>query len=75
VNNFNISRINTSLGIFRVSGLWYYESLESFKIDIDSIEIMGTDGWVMLNQSSDDVINLIKELTPILLAHLKVKST
>jgi hypothetical protein len=73
VNNFNISRINTPLGIFRVSGLWSYENIPALHINIDSIEVMGTDGWVLLNQSSDHVIELVKELTPILIIHLQKK--
>jgi hypothetical protein len=74
VNSFNVSRINTSLGIFRVSGFWCNENLEALKMNIDSIEIMGTDGWALLNQSNDNIIKLIKELTPILLAHLQTSS-
>jgi len=35
---------------------------------------MGTDGWVLLNLSHDDIINLIKELTPKIIAHLQTKS-
>ncbi|KGJ89428.1 hypothetical protein [Thalassotalea sp. ND16A] len=73
MDNFNISRINTDLGTFRISGFCSNVNLETSKIDISSIEIMGTDDWVLLNQTSDNVINLIKELTPTLLAHLQVK--
>jgi hypothetical protein len=72
MNNFNISRINTGLGVFRLSGLWCNGNTEAIKIEIGSIEIMGTDGWVPLNKSSDNVINIIKELKPTLLDHLKV---
>ena len=74
MNNFNISRINTDLGIFRISGLWCDERLAPSKIDIESIEVMGTDGWALLNLSHDDIINLIKELTLKIIAHLQVKS-
>jgi len=72
VKKFNISRINTPLGIFRVRGLWCKDNLT---LDIDSIELMGTDGWVLLNQSSANVIQLINELTPTLFAHLLAKSS
>lgn len=75
MNNFTISRINTSLGIFRIAGFWCNENENACKIDITSIEIMGTDGWVLLNHASDDVISLIAELTPTLSVHLLVKST
>jgi hypothetical protein len=65
VQAFNISRINTRFGIFRVSGLWRKDNLEVVNIEITSIEIMGTDGWVLLDQSSDKVINLVADLIPI----------
>lgn len=74
MDNFNISRINTDLGIFRISGLWCNGNLEPSKIDIESCEVMGTDGWALLDLSHDDVINLIRELTAAILAHLQAKS-
>jgi len=74
VNNFNISRINTDLGIFRISGFCCDERLETSKIIIESIEVMGTDGWALLNLSHDDIINLINELTPKIIVHLQAKS-
>jgi len=67
VNNFTISRINTSLGIFRVSGCWCHENPEAGKVEVSSIEMMGTDGWVLLNLASDKVMNIIAELTPTLI--------
>lgn len=73
VNNFTISRINTNLGVFRVSGVWGQEKVPAILINIDSIEAMGTDGWVLLNQSSDHIINLVKDLTPIFITHLQNK--
>ncbi|WP_157534163.1 hypothetical protein [Moritella sp. JT01] len=74
MNEFSISRINTDFGIFRISGLWSKESLESLRIDIHSIEVMGTDGWVLLNQSNEKVINLITDLMPTLKTHLLANS-
>lgn len=73
MDNFNISRISTNLGIFRVSGSWCHEDLPASSINIDSIEIMGTDGWVLLKQSNDKVLKLVKELTPIFIIHLQGK--
>lgn len=75
MNNFTISRINTSLGIFRIAGFWCNENEDACKINITSLEIMGTDGWVLLNQMSNNVISLIAELTPTLTAHLRHKNT
>jgi hypothetical protein len=76
VQSFNISRIGTEFGIFRISGLWRFgSSLNTPKVEVTIIEIMGTDGWVLLNQSSDKVINLIKDLIPIIHAHLEAKNS
>jgi len=74
MNNFTISRINTSLGIFRVSGCWCNENQDACKLDVSSMEMMGTDGWVLLNHASDNVMNVIAELTPTLTTHLLAKS-
>jgi len=70
VKIFNISRINTPLGIFRLRGSWCNDNLN---LDIDTIELMGTDGWVLLNHSRVKVIQLIDELTPMLVVHLLAK--
>jgi len=75
VTKFNISRINTDFGIFRISGFWSKESLDSFKVDICAIEIMGTDGWVLLNKSSNKVANLIADLIPTLQVHLQADNS
>ena len=75
MQSFNISRISTDSGIFRISGLWRCGSLNAPKVEVTIIEIMGTDGWVLLNQSSDKVINLIKDLIPIIHAHLEAKNS
>jgi hypothetical protein len=74
VNNFTISRINTKLGIFRVAGYWCHENQAACKVAVSSIEMMGTDGWVLLNHASDNVVKIIAELTPTLTTHLLAKS-
>ncbi|WP_019027789.1 hypothetical protein [Colwellia piezophila] len=70
---FNISRINTDFGIFRVSGDWYFKKPEVENINIKSIEVMGTDGWVLLNKTSGSNSQLIINLLPLLLSHLLLK--
>tara|TARA_Y100000588_G_C14143436_1_gene877213 strand:+ start:268 stop:477 length:210 start_codon:yes stop_codon:yes gene_type:complete len=65
---FEISRIHTPLGIFRVSG----ETFDQHTLVISQLEIMGTDGWLFLDIRSAQVANLIKQLRPHLQAHLKV---
>lgn len=74
MSNFTISRINTSLGIFRICGYWEHENQEVAKIDVSSIEVMGTDGWVLLNHTSDNVMNIISAIRPALTTHLLAKS-
>ncbi|AZQ84729.1 hypothetical protein EKO29_12410 [Colwellia sp. Arc7-635] len=71
MKNFTISRIDTDLGIFRVSGLWCNKKIAPLPLDITLIEVMSTDGWHLLNRSTDEVIILLENLTPILLVHLK----
>jgi len=80
MNNFNISRLNTALGIFRISGVSDSESLASSKIEITKVEvtkfeIMGTDGWVLLNRSSENINGIINELMPSIKTHLQAKSS
>jgi hypothetical protein len=71
MKKFNISRINTPLGIFRITGLWDTTQIAAMKINL--IEQMGTDGWVLLDNSNAKIVHLISELMPILQAHLTIK--
>ena len=64
---FEISRIHTPLGIFRVSG----DVSNQNTLAISQLEIMGTDGWLFLDIQSAKVANLIKQLEPHLLTNLK----
>ena len=70
---FNISRIHTQWGIFRVSGLWSTptEIEPKVVVDIDVLELMGTDGWVVLDKNNVKVVDLIQQITPTLQAHLQ----
>jgi len=68
LKKFNISRINTDFGILRISGVWHTKSTAN--LSIDTIEIMGTDGWVLLDQLNDGVAKLITDVSPTLQAHL-----
>ena len=64
---FEISRIHTPFGIFKVSG----EVSGQNDLAISQLEIMGTDGWLFLDIQSKKVDNLIKQLEPHLQAHLQ----
>jgi len=74
VQLFNVSRINTDLGIFRVSGVWCFKQPKVENISIKSIEVMGTDGWVLLNKTSESHSQLMNDLLPRLLSHLLLKT-
>ncbi|TMO80304.1 hypothetical protein CWC16_08400 [Pseudoalteromonas sp. S3776] len=71
---FNISRINTDFGIFRVSGDWCFKSPKVESITLKSIEVLGTDGWVLLDKTSERNSQLIENLLPLLLSHLLLKN-
>ena len=72
---FNISRLKTDFGIFRVAGDWCSEKPGVENINIESIEVMGTDGWVMLDKSSKSNARLINSLLPLFLSHLLLKNS
>jgi hypothetical protein len=70
VKPFSISRINTDKGIFRIAGMWCAQSHRVDQLRVTSIEMMGSDGWVTLDQSHDDIIQLMADLHPAILLHL-----
>jgi hypothetical protein len=77
---FNISRINTDRGIFRLAGFWQPQQVGSTAstpadIRVDAIAIMCTDGWVELNRHDEKVNKLIDELAYDLHQHLLAKVT
>lgn len=59
---FAISRLNTSLGIIRVTGMWQPTSVTMTQAEllILTLDIMGTDGWVALNTTLPDTVIVIK---------------
>ena len=69
--SFTINRITTSSGIFRVKGLWctQYENIDS--VEITSLKIMGTNGWVRISHQYEENAQCIETLLPALLLHLK----
>lgn len=72
MQRFEISRIDTRLGIFRVNGYWCSKDVNDFtsNLKIKTLELMGTDGWVLLDHSSSQIIHLIEDIKQILLEHL-----
>lgn len=67
--DFTISRIETSKGIYRLSGSW-----NSNNFTISQIEGMGTDGWVPLDLTNTALQDLLQHLAPEFIAHLEAKS-
>ncbi|MHA2936763.1 hypothetical protein ACXJY6_00550 [Vibrio sp. RC27] len=70
---FSVSRMNTDFGVFRISGSWCSNTQNIDSIVMTSIEIMGTDGWVLLVTASEQNVQLIHRLQPLLLRHLQSK--
>ncbi|MCL1039388.1 hypothetical protein L2750_19890 [Shewanella submarina] len=69
---FEISRIHTHRGIFKISGEWQPQGTEGSPVleSVGELEMMGTDGWLALKLEDDSVKALVTELTPVLLFHL-----
>ena len=69
---FEISRIHTHRGIFKVSGEWQSQGATGSPVleSVSQLEMMGTDGWVTLRLEDTAVKALLDELTPVLLFHL-----
>jgi hypothetical protein len=64
--------MNTDFGTFRLSGEWNNTNFEAPVFTFESIEIMDTDGWVLLDQSKDQVSVMVEKLIPYLLVHLRL---
>ncbi len=71
--NFTIPRLTTDRGTFRIAGSWCGARSAPVEVQVDSIEIMGTDGWVELDLKNENVIALIRELAPSVQDHLPTK--
>jgi hypothetical protein len=75
MTKFSINCIETPQGTFRISGSSSRKDLSNLALRIENIEMMGTDGWVMLNQSHESIIRLMNEITPKVLAHINNQLT
>lgn len=74
---FNISRLTTERGIFRIAGKLTMNMPNSTvqpPIHITSLEIMGTDGWQALDIIADSLQPLLNELTSLVIEHLQIES-
>ena len=68
MDTFTITRLHTERGIFRAKGRW--RPAPQALLHLDSLAIMGSDGWVTLDLADARVDTLVTELTPALLRHL-----
>ncbi|WP_076409230.1 hypothetical protein [Shewanella sp. UCD-KL12] len=72
---FNISRIHTEHGIFRLSGNWVKSKNTSQddnfqNLTITSLAFLGTDGWVDLDLTTKASQKITSALSPVVFEHL-----
>ncbi|MBQ4810877.1 hypothetical protein J8M20_05995 [Pseudoalteromonas luteoviolacea] len=66
---FHITRLKTSIGILRLTGELGNSQLRG-GIIYHKVEVMGTDGWLELDLSSNSVKNALTQIEHVVLAHL-----
>lgn len=66
---FTINRINTDMGIFRLSGELVGQP-EATAIHYSSAEFMGTDGWVAINTETEVGLSMLSEIKAEVIEHL-----
>lgn len=71
--SFNISRIDTTSGIFRGTGFWCPQSCALAELRVETLDILGTDGWQPLALDIPRIRDVVWDLRPELLAHLVAK--
>ncbi|MCF2859830.1 hypothetical protein L1286_20310 [Pseudoalteromonas sp. SMS1] len=69
MTQFNISRLHTRAGTFRLSGVLSYEA-KGHVIQYSKVEAMGTDGWCELDITSLGVRKALAEIHTAVIAHL-----
>lgn len=67
MEDFTISRIDTSEGIFRLSGRWQQTPN---KLILAQLEIMATDGWQKLDLNHQTIIHLNNLIEEQIITHL-----
>lgn len=68
MEKFNISRLNTAYGVFRIVGVKNTNNYPD--LTVNSIDMMGTDGWETLDITSESVIALVEKLNDDINEHL-----
>ncbi len=67
---FNISRLHTDCGIFKLSGT-VHRSARPQQIAYQQAFFMGTDGWCALDLSNPHAVALLAKIQPQVLQHLQ----
>ncbi len=69
MTTFNISRIHTSAGIFRLSGtLTLLEN--NAMLNYHAAEFMSTDGWCQLDLTRSQTQQILERIKPAIIEHL-----
>jgi hypothetical protein len=73
---FTITRLDTHLGIIRLSGEWSWNNTVSATqtdatLSVSSLDIMGTDGWVALDIKLPNTCTLLEKLNDQIVEHLQ----
>jgi hypothetical protein len=70
MKEFEITRIDTKFGAFKVAGQWGDKNDEANMLKISFLAIMSTDGWSELGLLSDSTLELINQIQSQLIEHL-----
>jgi hypothetical protein len=66
---FEISRLNTPIGIFRLCGE-FLDTSEAGMVHYSNAEFMGSDGWVAINIHSQAGLSLLHRIETDVIQHL-----
>jgi len=67
---FNISRLHTDCGIFKLSGTVRW-SVQPYLIEYQQAYFMGTDGWCALDLNNPHAVALLANMQTQVLLHLQ----
>lgn len=71
MREFTINRLHNDHGIFRISGHIDTNFVDNDDLEITSLDIMGTDGWMALDVGHPNTQATIKKIAASVLVHLR----
>lgn len=74
MKDFNISRINTVAGIFRLSGKVILIN-HNFEFEFSHVDIMSTDGWCQLDIQSKSTKSILDKIKLDVSKHLSLSES